>query len=120
MRKLGSRTQLFFAFNGQVTNNGPDTRTISIYNENVLLVNVVVFSNSTVSFSLPHQLAEGMEYIVTASASSSPTLGDPALSCMATNGSGTMVARPRAVSNVTVICQVGTSGFGAVPQMPSM
>jgi len=96
--------------NGQVTNNGPDTRTILISN-GANQVSKVVTSNSTVSFTIPGQLAAGDAYSVTASdVTTSPPSGP--LSCTISNDTGTMVALPGAVSNVTVTCQLGGPGPG--------
>ena len=92
-----------------MTNNGPDTRTILISNGEKQ-VSKVVGTNSTVSFTIPGQLAADEPYTVTAKdVTVSPPSGS--LSCMTTNGTGTMVAQPGAVSNVKVTCQIsGPSG----------
>ena len=112
--------------NGEVTNNGPDTRTILISN-GANQVSEEVSSNSTVKFTLPGQLAAGVTYSVTASdVTVSPPSGS--LRCTTSNGSGTMVPLPGAVSNVTVTCQLGgpsgpSGPSGPVPgsgQMPPM
>ncbi|MBS7807056.1 hypothetical protein [Variovorax sp. PCZ-1] len=91
--------------NGQVTNNGPDTRTILMTN-GVNQVSVVVNSNSTAHFTLPGQLAQGDSYNVTASDVTAPTPPSGALNCSVGNGTGNMVALPGAVSNVSVTCQL--------------
>ncbi len=97
--------------NGQVTNNGPDTRTILIVNGSNQ-VSATVNSNSTASFTLPGQLNEGVAYTVTASDVTSPTPGGGLLNCTVSNGTGSMVALPNAVSNVSVTCQIAGPGSG--------
>jgi hypothetical protein len=91
--------------NGQVTNNGPDTRTILVEN-GANQVAVVVNSNSTANFTIPGQLAQGVSYSVTASDGTMPTPGSGLLNCGVNNGTGNMVASPGAVSNVSVTCQL--------------
>lgn len=97
--------------NGQVTNNGPDTRTILIVN-GANQVSATVNSNSSSSFTLPGQLAEGVAYTVTASDVTSPTPVSGSLNCTVNNGTGSMVALPNAVSNVSVTCQIAGPGSG--------
>jgi len=105
--------------NGQVTNNGPDTRTILIVN-GANQVSATVNTNSSASFTLPGQLAEGFAYTVTASDVTSPTPGSGSLNCTVSNGTGSMVAPPNAVSNVSVTCQVAGPGAGPVdPMLPN-
>jgi len=50
----------------------------------------------------------------------SPTPGSGSLNCTVSNGTGSMVAPPNAVSNVSVTCQVAGRGAGPVdPMLPN-